>query len=340
MKSSDSQDTGSDNLQVSDGDISAISRLVHELCGLTLDTSKEYLIQSRLGGIAEATGCATFAELAYRARCANNQAIRTAIVDAITTHETLFFRDQSPFETLQYKVLPDLIDARSGGPYAKRLRILSAACSTGQEPYSIAITLCETLPNVACWDVNVLGIDISNAAIRQASLGWYAEHEIQRGMKPHLLTKYFRPERNGWKVKDELRGMTSFSRRNLLEPMADLGPFDIIFCRNVAIYFDPQTRRDLFFRLVDRLKPDGYLFVGSSECLSDLGPQFVPCHRCRGTYYHGSMAVTPSGTCPGPRIDEDGRSRLARRTQPQTARGTSEACLPQSPASLSPNGRA
>jgi chemotaxis protein methyltransferase CheR len=305
-------------LQLVDGDISAISRLVYELCGLTLDTSKGYLIQSRLGGIAEAAGCATFTELAYRARAADNQTIRTAIVDAITTQETLFFRDQSPFETLQFKVLPDLVDSRSGSPSAKRLRILSAACSTGQEPYSIAITLSETLPNVACWDINILGVDICNAAIRQASKGWFAEHEIQRGMKPHLLMKYFHREPNGWQVKDELRGMMSFSRRNLLEPMVDVGPFDIIFCRNVAIYFDAKTRRDLFFRLADRLTPSGCLFVGSSECLSDLGPRFVPCNRCRGTYYQPAM---PLGASPGPRTEGNERSGLASLTTPQMARG-------------------
>jgi chemotaxis protein methyltransferase CheR len=276
-------------LQVIDGDISAISWLVRELCGLTLDASKGYLIESRLGGIASEAGCATFAELAYKARSPDGQAIRTAIVDAITTRETLFFRDQSPFETLQNKVLPDLIDARAKGPNARRLRVLSAACSTGQEPYSIVMTICEAVPEAVHRDVNVLGIDISNAAVRQASLGWYGAHEIQRGMKPHLLAKYFRQDNGYWKVKDELRAMITFARRNLLQPFADLGPFDIIFCRNVAIYFDAESRRDLFLRLASRLTPDGYLFVGSSESLADLGPQFVPCHRCRGTYYQPGM---------------------------------------------------
>jgi chemotaxis protein methyltransferase CheR len=273
-----------------DGDVSAISRLVHDLCGLTLDASKGYLIESRLGGIAQAAGCATFSELAYKARSADNRAIQTAIVDAITTQETLFFRDESPFDTLQHKVLPDLIDARSDTPLARRLRVLSAACSTGQEPYSIAIRINEALPDVALWDVNILGVDISNAAIRQASLGRYANHEIQRGMKPHLLARYFREEAGGWKVKDELRAMMTFGRRNLLQPFADLGPFDVIFCRNVAIYFNAESRRDLFLRLADRLTPDGCLFVGSSECLVDLGPRFAPRHHCRGTYYQPSAS--------------------------------------------------
>jgi chemotaxis protein methyltransferase CheR len=280
-------------LQVINGDVLAISRLVHDLCGLTLDASKGYLIESRLGAIAEAAGCASFSDLAYMARSADGRTIQNAIIDAITTQETLFFRDQSPYDVLQNKVLPDLIDAKSGGLFTRRLRILSAACSRGQECYSIAMTACETLPNIALWDVNVLGIDISNAAVRQASLGHYTSHEIQRGMTPQLLEKYFREKGGHWEVKDELRAIMTFGRRNLLEPITDLGPFDVIFCRNVAIYFDAQTRRDLFLRLADRLTPEGCLFVGSSECLVDLGPRFIPRHHCHGTYYQPLMSPAP-----------------------------------------------
>jgi chemotaxis protein methyltransferase CheR len=272
-------------LQATADDILAVSRLVRDLCGLTLDASKGYLIESRLGEIARAAGCASFTELAYKAGAAGDRLLQNAIIDAITTQETLFFRDSSPFDALQHKVLPDLIDRRAGAPRAKRLRVWSAGCSTGQEPYSIAMTLCEAIPDVSSWDINVLGTDISNAAIRQASMGRYAKHEIQRGMKPHLLARHFREEAGGWKVKDQLRAMVTFGRRNLLEPFVDLGPFDVIFCRNVAIYFDPPTRRDLFRRVADRLTRDGRLFVGSSECLLDLGLQFLPQHYCHATYY-------------------------------------------------------
>ncbi|MBN1396152.1 MAG: protein-glutamate O-methyltransferase CheR [Pirellulales bacterium] len=281
---------------VADGDISAISRLVHDLCGLQLDESKGYLIESRLGDIVRNAGCASFSELAYKARSAENKAIQTAIIDAITTKETLFFRDVSPFDILHYKILPDLIDARAGTTRARRLRILSAACSTGQEAYSIAMTIREAISDSALWDVNVMGIDISNAAIRQASIGEFSEHEIQRGMKPDLLEKYFIKKTAGkWKIKDELRAMVAFAHRNLLLPFNDLGCFDVIFCRNVAIYFDSQARRDLFFRLTEQLAPDGCLLVGSSECLTDLGPRFIPRHYCRGTYYQPALnAASPS----------------------------------------------
>lgn len=276
-------------MQAIDGDITAISRLVRDLCGLKLDESKGYLIESRLGTIAQTAGCANFSELAYKARSPDNHSIQTAIIDAITTQETLFFRDESPFEVLRNKVLPDLIDARANTNRARRLRILSAASSTGQEPYSIAVTIAETIPDAAIWDVNILGVDISNAAVRKASQGIYSEHEIRRGMQPQLLEKYFHAAPGGWKINDNIRAMASFARRNLLQPFTDLGPFDVIFCRNVAIYFDADTRRDLFFRLAHRLAPDGCLIVGSSECLVDLGPRFIPQHHCRGTYYQPAM---------------------------------------------------
>lgn len=148
--------------------------------------------------------------------------LHSHIIDAITTQETLFFRDGSPFEALQYKVIPELIDARAGTMFSKRIGIWSAACSTGQEVYTIAMTLCEIIPDILKWDIKILGTDISDFAIKHASLGQYADHEIQRGMEPALLRKYFTEVKNGWKVKDELRFLASFQRRNLLEPFGDL----------------------------------------------------------------------------------------------------------------------
>ncbi len=281
-------------MQVTPDEIPAVSRLVHDLCGLTLDASKAYLIDSRLGRLAETAGCTTFTEFVYQARSPNNRALQNEIIDAITTQETLFFRDAYLYDVLQYKVLPDLIDRKTSTLFPRRLRIWSAACSTGQEAYSIAMTLCEVIPGIASWDVNILGTDISNAAVAQASLGRYTEQEIQRGMKPQLLARYFRLESGGWRIKDDLRAMVTFGRRNLLQPFVDLGPFDLIFCRNVAIYFNGETRRNLFLRLAEHLTPDGYLFVGSSECLVDIGPQFVPQHHCRGSYYQPQKVAAPT----------------------------------------------
>jgi chemotaxis protein methyltransferase CheR len=271
-------------MQVIDKEIPIVAHLVEELCGIVLDETKGYLIESRLGSLAEAHGCNNFSEFCIKARNGDRM-LRTHIIDAITTQETLFFRDGSPFEALHHKVIPELIDAKSGSMFSKRIRIWSAACSTGQEVYSIAMTLCELIPDIIKWDVKILGTDISDAAVKQASLGQYASHEIQRGMKPRLLQKYFTEVKSGWKIKDELRFLADFQRRNLLESFADLGVFDIIFCRNVAIYFDAKTKRDLFCRLTKQLTNNGYLFVGSSESLTDMGLQFAPQYHCRSIFY-------------------------------------------------------
>jgi len=270
-------------MQVKPEEIPDIDRLVSELCGVVLDETKGYLIDSRLGGVAEAAGCASFSDFFQKAR--SNRTLQNQIIDAITTQETLFFRDTSPFEALKHKAIPETIDAKSGTTFAKRLRIWSAACSTGQEPYSIAMTLCDLLPDLASWDINILATDICDSAIAQASLGRYAPHEIQRGLAPNMLPKYFREESGGWRVKEELRSLIRFDRRNLLEPFTGMGPFDIIFCRNVAIYFETDVKRDLFNRLADLLTPEGYLFAGSSESLANLDARFIPQHHCRGIFY-------------------------------------------------------
>jgi chemotaxis protein methyltransferase CheR len=224
--------------------------------------------------------------------------LKNQVIDAITTNETLFFRDTTPFDALKHKAIPELIDAKAGSMYPKRLRIWSAACSTGQEAYSLAMTLCELLPDPMSWDINIHGTDISDDAVSRASRGWYAKHEVARGMPPQHLAKYFRPENDGWRVTDQLRSMVSFQRRNLLEPFAGLGLYDIILCRNVAIYFTPIARKDLFHRITAQMTPDGYLFVGSQECLSDLGPQFAPHHHCRAIFYRPRLAASATAFAP------------------------------------------
>ena len=276
-------------------DIQVVSRLVDDLCGIVLDESKGYLIESRVSRVAEEAGCKTFSELYYKLRYAKDSALQNQIIDAITTNETLFFRDTSPFEAMRHKVLPELIDAKARTAYPKRIRIWSAACSTGQEPYSVAMVLHELLGDVHAWDITITATDISDAAIAQASVGRYAAHEIQRGMKPELLAKYFVEEPGAWKVKDELRGMITFKRINLLEPFVGMGTFDIILCRNVAIYFNTEVRAGLFHRLANALCDVGYMFVGSSESLSDLGPQFAPQHHCRAVFYQPNKQAATVG---------------------------------------------
>ncbi len=276
-------------MNVTNAEIDDVINLVQDLCGVMLDQSKAYLIDSRLGRIAKEAGCSNYAQLVHKAKFSNDNNLQRDIVNAITTQETLFFRDGSPYETLQHKVIPDIIDSKAGTIMSKRLRIWSAASSTGQEMYSIAMTLWELIPDILSWDINILGTDISDEAITRASRGHYARHEIQRGLPPKMLKKYFSEESDGCRVKDELRSIVSFQRRNLLESFNDLGQFDIVFCRNVAIYFDDPTKRSLFNRLADKLTPTGYLFTGSSESLVGFGPRFVPHRHCKAVFYRPNM---------------------------------------------------
>ena len=265
-------------------DIRAISDLVMDLCGVYLDESKDYLIESRLREISRQHGCDSFNEFAMKAK--RTPSIQIEIVDAITTNETLFFRDDSPFSALQNKAIPETIDAKEGTLDSKKLRVWSAACSTGQEPYSIAMTLSEIIPNIHSWDVRIHGSDVSRAAVEKSSRGIYSSMEIGRGMPAEKLRKYFTQESEGkWRVCDEIRSLCSFETRNLTAPMPGLGPFDIVFCRNVAIYFTPEDRKKVFLQIAQTMTPKGYLFVGSSESLSDLGPNFGAQQHCRSVFY-------------------------------------------------------
>jgi chemotaxis protein methyltransferase CheR len=275
-------------MSVTAAEIEVVAGLVFDLCGIVLDESKDYLIESRLSSLVRKAGCGNYAELARKIRHGGDSGLRTELIDSITTNETLFFRDGSPFEALKHKALPELFDAKARTAYPKRLRIWSAACSTGQEPYSIGMTLDELLPDLHSWDISILATDISDAAIRRASAGRYSEMELGRGLPQNALQKHFVREATGWKVKDEIRSLVTFRRLNLHEPLAGLGPFDVIFCRNVAIYFSPAARAALFRGLSNILSPDGYMFVGSSESLADLGPEFAPQHHCRSVFYQPS----------------------------------------------------
>jgi chemotaxis protein methyltransferase CheR len=267
-------------MQVTPQDLAFVADFVYKLTGVMLDDSKAYLVESRLAELARGANCANYRELCHKARTSGDPNLQERIIDSITTHETLFFRDGSPYEALRQIVVPALINAKVKTALPRRIRIWSAGCSTGQEPYSIAMTLWDLIPNILAWDINILGTDVADAAVRQASLGSYSSQEIQRGIDPSLLKKYFHTEGNGWRVKDELRSLLTFRRQNLLDSFAGLGPYDVIFCRNVAIYFDAKSRSNLFLRLADRLTDDGYLFVGSAESLSDLGARFMPqCHQ-------------------------------------------------------------
>jgi chemotaxis protein methyltransferase CheR len=284
-------------MSVTPKEIAEVGALVMELCGILLDESKGYLIESRLEPLRQELKCASYEELVALARRERDAKLLSRIIDAITTNETLFFRDRSPFEALQHKALPELIDAKAATAYPKRLRIWSAACSTGQEPYSIAMVLHQLIPDIHKWDVQILATDISNAALMQASRGVYSRFEIERGLPPEMISRYFRMQQDKYTVCDEIRTLVAFDRQNLQDCFKHRGSFDIIFCRNVVIYFTATARHSVFHRLADSLITGGYLFVGSAESLADLGPRFQPHHHCRSIFYRPTTHCAPVKAC-------------------------------------------
>jgi chemotaxis protein methyltransferase CheR len=262
------------------------SRYIHEICGVFLDGSKGYLLETRLGGLLRETGTNSFAELFYRARADPTHTLRRKIIDAITTNETSFFRDTAPFELLQHKLLPELLDRRrKAGPRTGPIRIWSAACSTGQEAYTTGIVLKETLGDLRTHDIRILGTDISDRAVAAASYGHFSRLELDRGLAPGKVTKYFVPVADRWKIRDEIRALATFRPMNLLQPFAFPAPFDLIFCRNVAIYFTEADKLRLFQNLGRCLARDGALIIGATESLSGLCPEFESQRHLRAVFY-------------------------------------------------------
>ncbi|MDH3356360.1 MAG: protein-glutamate O-methyltransferase CheR [Desulfobacteraceae bacterium] len=275
-------------IKVATDDIKAISKYILDISGIDLNEGKAYLIETRLGGLIKEYECSSYRDLCSKAKTDSNKSIENKIIDAISTNETLFFRDSGPFEVLQHKILPDLIDRRtekSSGLLPIPIRIWSTACSTGQEVYSIAIVLKELLPDLNKYNIKLLGTDISDSAIKQASYGTYNKFEIERGLSKEKLQKYFIPNGGNWKISDELRAMVSFTKRNILESFMGLGKLDIIFCRNVAIYFDLEERKKLFENIASVLEPDGFLIIGSTESLTGICPIFEPKRYLKTIYY-------------------------------------------------------
>jgi chemotaxis protein methyltransferase CheR len=263
----------------------ALTQYIYEISGIALDESKAYLIEGRLGTLAEDLSCRSFADFLARAQTDVGGSIKRRVIDAITTGETLFFRDSAPFDLLRHKILPELIDRRGRAGARVPIRIWSAACSTGQEVYSIAIVLKETLRDLNQYDVRLIGTDLSNQAVVRASRGAYSSLEISRGMSSDLLSKYFNRNGDQYQVRDELRGLATFRTINLLQDFSGLGRFDIIFCRNVAIYFNDRDRASLFGRLERALERDGSLLIGSMESLNNVCPQLEPRRHLRSVFY-------------------------------------------------------
>jgi len=258
---------------------------IYSISAIVLEASKDYLVEGRLSALAESSGCASFADLIRKAKADSSGALKRKIIDGITTGETLFFRDTSPFDLLRHKLIPELLDRQARSTLKPPIRIWSAACSTGQELYSIAILLREMLGDPHRHNLRLVGTDLSDEAVARSSSGYYNSIEMGRGLSDPLRDQNFIADLKGWKIRDELRVLTSFRRLNLMEDFSSMGKFDIIFCRNVAIYFNDKDKASLFQRLSQRLESHGSLIIGSMESLGNSCPQVESKRHLRAVYY-------------------------------------------------------
>ena len=262
-------------------DFELLSEILKDRSGLVLSSDKTYLIESRLTPVARKHRWNGLDELVAAVRKGGDEELLREITEAMTTNESLFFRDQRPFDSLRDVVLPSLIANRNG---SKRIRIWSAACSSGQEPYSLAILLKEQAAKLNGWNFEIVATDISDEMLERARLGIYSQFEVQRGLPITLLVKYFRKDDDKWQLDAGLREMVSFRNFNLLEDPQALGRFDIIFCRNVLIYFDQDTKSKVLEGLAGIMAPDGVLFLGGAETVIGVTDLFEPVPDQRGMY--------------------------------------------------------
>lgn len=240
-----------------------IQELVMRRAAISLDENKSYLVESRLAPIAEKEGLRSLRELVQKLRDRPTEDLNTRVVEAMTTNETSFFRDSLPFDALKRVVLPDLIKTRSS---TRALRIWCGAASSGQEPYSIALVCKEFFrAHTDAWDVKILGTDLNSLVIERAKRGRYSQFEVARGLTLEQRGRYFTQEGLDWQLNDEVRKMVEYRTMNLIEDWGRLSTFDVVFLRNVLIYFDVATKKRILQKVHKVLAPDGYLFLGSAE---------------------------------------------------------------------------
>lgn len=249
--------------------------------GLSLTAEKSYLLDSRLTPVSRKWGYPTLEAMTLALRGIPDTALLNEVVEAMTTGETSFFRDMRPFNTLRDTLVPHLVKDRGRH---KHLRIWSAGCGTGQETYSIAMALKDIESKLKGWKIEILGTDISSQAIRKAGAGDYTQFEVQRGLPVAHLIRHFQEMDDVWHLHDNIRNLVSFEQFNLLEPMDDLGLFDIIFCRNVLGNFENDTRAQIVERLAGQLDENGFLLLGDSESLDGLTTPFQKLDGCPGLY--------------------------------------------------------
>lgn len=275
-------------------DYEFLRKLLRERSGLDLLSDKQYLVESRLIPLARRVGLSGIAELVAKLK-AGSEALTSEVVEAMTTNETFFFRDKIPFDHLRETILPALLRARAG---RRSLRIWSAASSTGQEPYSIAMCLKEFGAALAGWRVEILATDLSQGVLEKSRAGIFSQFEVQRGLPIQMLVKHFTQVGELWQLNADIRAMVQHRQLNLMQDFSHLGTFDVIFCRNVLIYFDPDTKAVIFDRLAKAIEPDGMLVLGAAESVVGISDAFRLYPERRGLYRPNAARTARGGAAP------------------------------------------
>ena len=277
-------------------DYEYLRKLLKERSGLDLSADKQYLVESRLMPLARKASLSGIPEL-VQAMKSGAVALTSEVVEAMTTNETFFFRDKIPFDHLKETVLPGLIQARAA---RRSIRIWCAASSTGQEPYSIAMILKEMGAALSGWRTEIVATDLSMGVLEKSITGLFSQFEVQRGLPIQMLVKYFTQQGELWQLNADIRAMVQHRQLNLLQDFSHLGTFDVIFCRNVLIYFDQDTKVGIFDRLAKMLEADGVLALGAAESVVGISDAFKPYPERRGLYRpnpargaHGGAAIMP-----------------------------------------------
>jgi chemotaxis protein methyltransferase CheR len=279
---------------VTEADYDFLRAMLKERSGLVLAAGKQYLLESRLLPVARKAGLSGLAALVKKLRNPTEPLI-AEVVEAMTTNESFFFRDKVPFEQFRDTMMPALLAARRN----RQIRIWCAAAATGQEPYSLAMCLQEMRDKIADWRIEILATDISMEVLEKARAGIYSQFEVQRGLPIALLVKYFSQVGDLWQIAPEIRAMVQFRPLNLLRECSHLGAFDVVFCRNVLIYFDQDTKTKVLQNLAQMIRPDGYLVLGAAETVVGLTDALAPAPEQRGLYVPTPMARRAAGTVIG-----------------------------------------
>jgi chemotaxis protein methyltransferase CheR len=258
-----------------------VCTMVRQRAAIELDEAKAYLIEARLGPVAKKNGFASTVDLVKNLRMQFNPRLQQQLVEAMTTNETSFFRDFHPFEALRQQILPQLCELK----VPRQLTIWSAACSTGQEAYSIAMVLREHFPDLCAGKLQIIGTDISDEVLARARAGSFTQMEVNRGLPADLLTRYFERKGMHWEISPTLRSLVSVSRLNFIEPWPPMPPVDVVFLRNVLIYFSPATKRQILEKVRSVMAPHAVLFLGAAETTMNLDPAFVRVQVGNQVYY-------------------------------------------------------